>query len=132
MLEKGKRPDISVTVRTFMVSAFWHGFYPFYYVMFFNAGLCLELAKEVFRNRDWFVWSWMPYYMKWFICNQLTMFQMNYLGVSFNQLTFERGYNMAKGTGFIVWIATPILLGVMKFISAMRGTGKSKKVEKKD
>lgn len=126
MLEYGKRPDMSVTIKTFAISAFWHGFYPFYYIMFFWAGLCLELAKEVFRNRDLF--EWMPYYLKWFLANQLTMFQMNYLGVSFNQLTFERGYNMAKGTGFIVWIATPIALGIMKGISAMRKS-KPKKIE---
>jgi lysophospholipid acyltransferase len=49
--EHGKRPGLISNLATFIVSAFWHGFYPFYYVMFFLAAFFVELTKDVFRSR---------------------------------------------------------------------------------
>jgi len=37
LVTPGKRPSMMVSMSTFIVSAFWHGFYPFYYIMFFFA-----------------------------------------------------------------------------------------------
>jgi hypothetical protein len=71
LLEQGKKPSLDVTMKTFAVSAFWHGFYPFYYFMFFWAGMCLELAKEFFRNKDLF--AVIPLNVRWVICNVLSM-----------------------------------------------------------
>jgi hypothetical protein len=39
---------------TFIVSAFWHGFYPFYYVMFFVAAILGELTKDLYKSRIFF------------------------------------------------------------------------------
>jgi lysophospholipid acyltransferase 1/2 len=39
------------TLVTFMVSAFWHGFYPIYYIFFIQAYLMTEAARAIFRNR---------------------------------------------------------------------------------
>ena len=85
-----------------LISAFWHGFYPFYYVMFFNAALFVELSKDIYRSRILF--QGMPDWLSYLITNQGTMFVCNYLGVSFNQLTFSRGYRFAVATGFLGWI----------------------------
>lgn len=46
------------TLVTFMVSAFWHGFYPNYYWFFFNAFLITECSRIIFKNRHLF--SFMP------------------------------------------------------------------------
>ena len=67
------------TFLTFMVSAFWHGFYPFYYFMFFMCGCFVEVAKEIYRSRILF--TWVPYPR--FVCHILTMIILNYLGTSF-------------------------------------------------
>ena len=58
----GKPAGIRENMATFIVSAFWHGFYPFYYVMFFFCAFLTELAKEIYRSRIFF--RWIPYRLK--------------------------------------------------------------------
>jgi lysophospholipid acyltransferase len=50
-LKVGQKPGVLNNMATFLVSAFWHGFYPFYYIMFFFAGLLGEVAKDFYRSR---------------------------------------------------------------------------------
>jgi len=59
LVAPGAKPTIIATLLTFGVSAFWHGFYPFYYFMFFMCGCFVEVAKDVYRSRALF-W-WVPY-----------------------------------------------------------------------
>jgi lysophospholipid acyltransferase len=58
-LVKGKKPGLINNLATFVTSAFWHGFYPFYYVMFFFCALLGELSKDIYRSRIFF--RWIPY-----------------------------------------------------------------------
>lgn len=53
-LVKGKKPGLWNSMAVFIISAFWHGFYPFYYVMFFFCAFFAELAKDVYRSRVFF------------------------------------------------------------------------------
>ena len=46
-LTPGQKPTLYNNIATFIVSAFWHGFYPFYYVMFFFCALLGELSKDI-------------------------------------------------------------------------------------
>ena len=41
----------SASFATFLVSGFWHGLYPFFYVMFFFAAILQECAKDAFKAR---------------------------------------------------------------------------------
>ena len=107
-----------------MVSAFWHGFYPFYYFMFFMCGIFVELSKDVYRSR--ILLEWIPYPN--FVANQVVMLLLNYLGTSFNQLTFERGDNFGKGTNYFVFILLPVCLALSKIFNIV---GMAKKMEKK-
>lgn len=50
----GMKPGLKENMTTFIVSAFWHGFYPFYYVMFFFCALLSELCKDIYRSRIMF------------------------------------------------------------------------------
>jgi len=93
-----------------MVSAFWHGFYPFYYFMFFMAACLVEISKDVYRAR--YLFNWVPYPRV--VANLVSMLLLNYLGTSFNQLTFERGFNFGKGTNYFVFILLPVLLVTIK------------------
>ena len=34
LIQPGKKVGFKENITTFMVSAMWHGFYPFYYIMF--------------------------------------------------------------------------------------------------
>jgi len=106
LVEPGQKPTMMTTIGTFGVSAFWHGFYPFYYFMFFMCACFVELSKDIYRARALF--SWVPY--PTIVCNLLTMLVLNYLGTSFNCLTFERGFNFGAGTYYFVYIMLPVLV----------------------
>jgi lysophospholipid acyltransferase len=43
---KGKKPGFRATLATFVTSAFWHGFYPGYYLTFVLASLLQTVAKS--------------------------------------------------------------------------------------
>ena len=99
-----------VTCGTFMTSAFWHGFYPFYYFMFFNCGMMVELSKEIYRSRVFF--EWVPY--PGFVAYFLSYLCLNYLGTAFNLLTFERGGIFGRATGYYIFIMIPLCLTIFK------------------
>jgi lysophospholipid acyltransferase len=45
---KGKKPGFRASMATFTTSAFWHGFYPGYYLTFVLASLIQTVAKSMF------------------------------------------------------------------------------------
>ena len=103
LVKPGKRPGAFENMVTFMVSAFWHGFYPFYYVMFFFAGIMSELAKDIFKARILF--SFIPGPARHWVGNFLTMLCLNYFGILHCALTFERGGNFLATTYAFIPIA---------------------------
>ena len=124
MLGKGGKPTLAISLGTFAVSAFWHGFYPFYYVMFFMSAVFVELAKDVYRCRILF--SFIPAGLRHPIANILTMICLNYFGTSFNALTFERGFTFGRGQNHFVFICVPLALGLVKGLGLVK---KAKKME---
>jgi len=117
------KPGGKEYMMTFMVSALWHGFYPYYYVMFFFAALNLELCKDIYKSRILF--SWMPPMARHLLGNFCTLFAMNYFAISFCQLTFERGAHFGRATyyiGFASMVVGLIItrsLGIVKIAQRM-------------
>jgi lysophospholipid acyltransferase len=124
MIEKGGKPTLAVSLGTFAISAFWHGFYPFYYVMFFMSALFVELAKEVYRCR--ILLSFIPEGLRHPLANIGCMIVLNYFGTSFNALTFERGFTFGSGVNHFVFILIPIVLFLVKSLGLVK---KAKKME---
>ena len=122
MVKPGKRPGAFENMITFLVSAFWHGFYPFYYVMFFNAGVLSEVSKDVYKSRRLF--SFIPVAARPFLGNFFSMLCMNYLGILQSALTFERGFAFMWATYGLV----PV--GLMGFLVFSRSTGLVRKAQK--
>ena len=81
---------------TFMVSAFWHGFYPWYYVLFFQAALVVEVTKDVFKSRCLF--TFIPKFLWNPLGNILTMVVLNSIGLLQNAITWERGVGYLHAT----------------------------------
>lgn len=46
---KGKKPGFRASMATFVTSAFWHGFFPGYYLAFILASFIQTVAKSMFR-----------------------------------------------------------------------------------
>ncbi|KAM9989345.1 hypothetical protein ACTFIY_005386 [Dictyostelium cf. discoideum] len=52
----GAKPTFFATLATYTISAFWHGFYPGYYIFFVACTLLTEVAKDMRRKiRPYFV-----------------------------------------------------------------------------
>ena len=110
---------------TFMVSAFWHGFYPFYYAMFFFAAVLSEVAKDIFKSK--YLFGFIPSAMRPFVANFLSMLCMNYLGIMLCALTFDNGWRFIKATyglvpvGLLVILALSRSLGMVRYAQKLEG-----------
>ena len=108
---------------TFIVSAFWHGFYPFYYVMFFFAAVLNEISKDLYKAR--YLFRVIPAPIRPFVGNQVTMLVLNYNGCMFNALTFENGTKFGNATYWFVFVIITTLLifsrsfGLVKFVQKL-------------
>lgn len=103
---------------TFLVSALWHGFYPFYYVMFFLAAILSEVSKDIFKARSLF--SFLPGVLRHFLANFLSMLCLNYFGILINALTFERGGAFMAKTYYLVPIGLFTVLGLSRSLGLVR------------
>ena len=131
VLTPGKKAGLYETFVTFMLSAIWHGLYPFYYVMFFFCAIIVELSKEIFRSRSLF--TFLPPLVSHILCNCLTMICCNYLGSALTMLTFERGGNFMRGTKGLPFIVLLVSLFLWKAlgITKMAQKASQKKVDAK-
>ena len=114
----GKRPGMKENMIAFLVSAFWHGFYPFYYIMFFLAAVLSEVAKDIFKARCLF--SFIPALPRHILANFLSMLCLNYFGILINALTFERGGAFMAATWYLVPVGLFAVLGVSRSLGLVR------------
>jgi len=125
LMTKGQKSGLFVTGATLMVSAFWHGFYPFYYVMFFFSAIFVELAKDIYRIRILFP---LPGPVCQFIGCMGSHFVMNYLSCVMASLTFERGLLFGQGTNYLIFILLPVSCILLKLSGLIK---MAKKIELK-
>ena len=126
LVKKGERLTTSANLITFAMSALWHGFYPFYYVMFFMAALYSETCKDIYRAASLFDFN--PPWLNYLIAQILSTILMNYFGVSLAMLTFEKGGNFMRGTYSFVFI---LVVASFAFVKMSGMVGYAKKVAEK-
>lgn len=91
---------------TYLVSAFWHGFYPGYYLFFLSTSLCASVHRQVRRNiRPYFMASDGktpgPYKALYDILSAIaTSMTINYFIMSFVVLALDRSVAAFRGFGF--------------------------------
>ncbi|KAI0982578.1 hypothetical protein GJ496_000765 [Pomphorhynchus laevis] len=118
------RVNTGRTFLVYMVSAFWHGFYPGYYLAFFSAALLSYTSRGFYRRiRPLSRSPTVPVYTK-YIYDTLTLFLSilcaNYCAVPFNLLNFERGFTFLRQTYFIVPIICAISCIVLPVSSSKK------------
>jgi len=96
---------------TFMVSAFWHGFYPMYYWVFILLFMIQQISKAFYKLGPMFKWIPAPiaYVLRWVLTN----FFFEFTGVPFGLLDFKRAHIFYKTWNYIpliVLFGTYILL----------------------
>lgn len=97
-----------------MLSAFWHGFYPAYYNTFFFSAFIVEIAKDVYRQRDLF--TWIPWPIRAVCLYFLSMGALNYLAVGLVLLEFEKAFYFYKSYYFFGQIAIIGTFIVFRFV----------------
>lgn len=110
---------------TFMVSAFWHGFYPNYYVAFFFMFLFQQIWRILYRARDRLRWVPEPigFIIRWVITN----FMFDFIGVVFALLDFHKAISFFRAWNFI----PVIMLLTSFFILSNTNIAKSQKNKEK-
>lgn len=90
----------------FILSAFWHGFYPTYYLSFFLIYLVSMTERIVFRNKDklWFV----PGIFYWMV--------FDLAGISFRRHTFRSTVEVMKNTWIFVILNPIVHIAVKKYL----------------
>ena len=84
------------------MSAFWHGFYPCYYVSFFFSALICELAKDIYKAR--FLFSFIPPQFRWIVCNTVTLVTLNFWFVVVSAQRIELCIKFCNATYWIMAI----------------------------
>ena len=122
LITPGQKPKGYENMATFIVSAFWHGFYPFYYIMFFIAALLSEVAKDLYKARA--VFSFVPAAIAPLVANLVSMVAMDYCGTLMCAFTWENGSKFMKNTYACIPVAIVLVLAYS------RGTGLVKRAQK--
>ncbi|KAG0307284.1 lysophospholipid acyltransferase [Linnemannia gamsii] len=107
VVSPGSKPGPLETFATFGVSAFWHGFYPGYYLMFASSATALTAGKLLRSHlRPRFASSTSGKTPAWYnvLGMLLTQSTINYLSISFLLLTFTDSIEVWKNLYFVVHI----------------------------
>jgi lysophospholipid acyltransferase len=100
---------------TFLISAIWHGFYPVYYVFFFEYYMIEQISTYLEDEYDLFnkieKWSFLPK----LAYRIFLMSVVNYFGLAFSILTLRANWNYYKAFHFVpllsligAWVYTKI------------------------
>lgn len=111
---------------TFLVSAFWHGFYPCYYLTFFFAAILAEVNKDLFKAR--IIFRNIPPIIKTILANQCCFIAMNYLGIVFCGYTWHNVYMFISSTHYYLFILLVVMLLISRTLNLV---GYAKKLEAK-
>lgn len=96
--------------------------------MFFFCTIIVELSKEIFRSRALF--DFIPSGISHILGNVLSMICLNYLGVAFTLLSFERGFNFLKATYFLIPAILSVTLVLWKTLAITKIAQKKAKLQK--
>jgi len=109
---------------SFMVSALWHGFYPYYYVTFLLFFMIQQFGKTLYNCGDYFKAIPRPiqYFIRWFIMNML----VNTTLVAFTLLEFDKVAEFAKSIYYFPWIAITSFYILGKFMVPPKRKGVKK------
>lgn len=110
-----------------MISAFWHGFYPSYYIAFFHWSLVGNVSRYFYKlsvNYPHFPYNNPIYQILRFI---IPNFFMNYYGIVFMNLFMGHVKLFLLNT----WIVNVIMYVTVAFFVITGFGQKSKKIEKK-
>ena len=113
---------------TFIISALWHGYYPFYFLLFSMAAIFTEICKDVYRARYLFT-KLIPQPLNMIITHTIVQVVVNYMICTASALTWTKGMNFMRGTYGCIYIIIFVVFASFKAIGIV---SISKNMENKD
>lgn len=107
---------------TFMVSAFWHGFYPVYYIFFFLFFLLEQVCTILEEDYDFFKKVEKQNIIIRYAFSLFTMSFCNYLGIVFVLIDIKKAWTFSKSVQFV-----PAILLISIFLVLRHFNIKNKK-----
>ena len=111
----GERPKAWHNFAVFAIAAFWHGFYPFYYVSFSMAAITQFVHKDIYQS--WILFRPIPTPIRRAAAFVIAQVTINYIGLCQNAMLYANGIRFLKATYFYI----PIHL--IAVLIATRGFG---------
>lgn len=126
----GQRAGFKETLTTFMISAFWHGFFPGYYTLFFGYALLGEISKDIYKS--WILFEFIPAPLRKFGALILTMNGVNYVGCTFICLTKDNVIAYIRNTNGIGYIIIILILVVIRGVFPLVKIAKNAEKKRND
>jgi hypothetical protein len=97
---------------TFVISSFWHGFYPLYYIFFISLAVLVENSKSIYKlSLKYPFLNTLPAKI---LLNLFCIQTANYHGLAFNLLMLEPVFQFWKSVYFFVPVSQLFLLILFK------------------
>ena len=116
------------SLMTFMLSAFWHGFYPTYYIFFFIFFI-YQTANEKFDKLGFYVWCRTGSFLKRIPIGIFSQFMVNALGAIIFNLQWELFIQFMKN---VYWSPIIIVLILYAFSKTIKFPKKKTDKHKQD
>ena len=124
----GNRPSTKHYLITFMTSAFWHGFYPFYYVAFTFALFASFAHKDVYGM--WILFRGIPSAVRTGACIVVNSFCVNYALCLQNALTFEKGLRFLSATWYAGFTSMILIIVAARVFGLLAMAKKMERAER--
>ena len=118
----------NLSLATFILSAFWHGFYPSYYILFIMYHFGMELQRLVYKNSDILKGlPGTPLYYAVSILEQIVYAFVTNGGIHvFTTLGFKESYTLQYNTFWQVLIPPLAYFSVKSIVRELKKKNKNK------
>ena len=111
-----KIDSTSASLFVFILSAFWHGFYPTYYFSFFFLYLVTMTERIVYRNKE----------KLWFIPGIFFWIMFDVAGICFKRHTFRSTKEVLKNIWYLVALNFIVHVGIRRYLKYLHKKQKAK------
>ena len=121
----GKRPTSLQYFIIFMTSAFWHGFYPNFYIAFSVAVFSSFVHKDIYGM--WYLVRAVPRPIRIAVCIFVNQYTVNWAGTIQSALVPEKAFLFMRSTYYIIPIQVVLILLFSRGLGLLK---MSKKMER--
>ena len=118
LIKPGERPTAVTYFTIFAIMAFWHGFYPQYYIVYFFVFLVTNTHKEIYGCG--FLFRAIPKQLRTVICIIGSNWMINYGGILQEARTLENGSKFLNATYYYLFVFCFIFLAITKGFGLVR------------